>query len=129
MEADSTPICLLDDDLPVLKANSRLLVSAGWDVQGFRDPAAFLEYARTNKPALAVIDMMMPEMDGLEVQSMLREVSPTTRVIILTSNDDPEIETAAVEAGVFAFFFKPADPDKFLVSVESAIKSESHSIS
>ena len=115
-------ICLLDDDLAVLRANTRLLISANWQVEAFSAPNRFLEYARRNQPPVAILDMMMPVMDGLAVQAELREVSPNTRVIILTSNDDPEAETIAGEAGVFAFFYKPVDPEDFLASIASAME-------
>ena len=123
MASSSPPICLLDDDLSVLRANTRLLESEGYTVQSFSNPTAFLDYSQKNKPPVAVIDMMMPLMNGLEVQSQLREFSPATRVIILTSNDDPEVEVIAVRAGVFAFFFKPAEPEDFLASVAAAVQN------
>ena len=113
-------VCLLDDDESVLKATGRLLRSAGWDVKAFTDPCAFLEYARTHSPKVVVIDIWMPIMNGLEVQTKLRDVSPTTRVIVLTSKDDPSVRTKAIDAGATGFFLKPVDDDEFLAGVESA---------
>ena len=117
----SSLIYVLDDDPSVLKATSRLLASADWEARAFSDPIAFLNDAGTDKPAVAVIDMMMPVMDGLEVQAKLKGISPNTRVIILTSNDDLKAESTAIDAGAFAFFFKPVDPDVFVASIESAL--------
>ena len=114
-------ICVLDDNLPSLRATRRLLNSDGWDVETFTDPAAFIDYVRTHQPAVAVIDMVMPVMNGLQVQSRLRDVSPNTRVIILTSADDPSIARRAVESGAFGFFRKPVDPEDFLARVASAL--------
>jgi FixJ family two-component response regulator len=113
-------IGLLDDDPSVLKATKRLLVSAGWEVDTFTDPMSFLCHTETNPPRVAVIDILMPVMNGLEVQSRLRDLSPSTRVIILTSSDDPSVRNRAIKAGATAFFLKPVNDDEFLSGIESA---------
>ena len=118
--ARSSKVCLLDDDPSVLKATGRLLLSAGWDVETFDDPISFLSYARNDAPRVAVIDILMPIMNGLEVQQRLRVVSPSTRVIVLTSKDDASVRNQAIEAGASAFFLKPVDDCEFLAGVESA---------
>ena len=113
-------VCLVDDDASVLKATSRLLASSGWTVESFLDPIAFLRYAEASRPRVAVLDVIMPVMNGLEVQNELRSVSPSTRVIILTSKDDPSVRSKALAAGATAFFLKPVDDDEFLASIEAA---------
>jgi FixJ family two-component response regulator len=113
-------VALLDDDLSVLKATSRLLASAGWEVETFSDPLEFLLYAKRRPPQVVVIDILMPIMGGLEVQARLRQMSPSTRVIIMTSKDDPAVRDQAMEAGASAFFLKPVQDDEFLNGVESA---------
>ena len=83
-------ICLVDDDLSMLRALDRLLSSVGLQAQLFSEPLAFLSYVICNSVALAVIDIWMSDMSGLEVQKELQVVSPKTRVIINTANhDDP----------------------------------------
>lgn len=119
-------VCLLDDDPSVLKATGRLLLSAGWDVETFSDPFSFLGYAQSAPPKVAIIDILMPIMNGLEVQKRLRDLSPSTRVIVLTSKDDASVRNQAIEAGASAFFLKPVDDCEFLAGVESAA-SNGHS--
>jgi FixJ family two-component response regulator len=114
-------VCLLDDDPSVLKATSRLLHSAGMGVETFSDPYPFLDFAETHCPAVAVVDIIMPRMNGLEVQTRLRKVCPSTRVIILTSKDDPSVRSQALERGAFAFFLKPVDDEKFLAEIQAAV--------
>ena len=116
----ASPVCLLDDDPSVLKATGRLLASAGWLVEAFTDPDDFLHHAETYRPRVAVIDMWMPRMHGLEVQRRLSEVSPSTRVIVLTANDDRAVRWNALAAGAVAFFIKPERGDEFLAGVRSA---------
>ena len=113
-------VALLDDDLSVLKATSRLLASAGWDVETFSDPVEFLRHAKSRPPQIVVIDILMPVMDGLEVQARLRKMSPSTRVIVMTSKDDPAVRDQAMGAGASAFFVKPVHDEEFLDGIETA---------
>jgi len=115
-------VCLLDDDPSVLKSTGRLLDSAGWKVECFSDPIAFLDRVRISPPGVAVIDILMPKMNGLEVQSRLRNISPSTRVIILTSKDDPAARSSALTGGASAFFVKGVENKEFLAGVESALE-------
>ena len=114
-------ICLLDDDPSVLKAVARLLSSAGWQVEQFSDPEKFLEYAKIHRAPVAVIDVWMPLLNGLEVQSRLREISPSTRVIIFTGKDDPRVRSTALNAGASAFLTKPFDDEELLTAIRLAL--------
>ena len=114
-------ICLIDDDLSMLKALDRLLSSVGLQAQLFSEPLAFLSYVTCNTVALAVIDIFMPGMSGLEVQKELQVVSPKTRVIISTANDHDSVRNAAIQAGAIAYFVKPFDDDAFLAAVHKGL--------
>jgi FixJ family two-component response regulator len=113
-------VCVLDDDASVVKATGRLLSSAGWNVDSFTDPIEFLRHAETCQPKVAVVDILMPAMNGLEVQRRLKTISPATRVIILTSKDDPSVRARALDAGARAFLVKPIGDEEFLAGIESA---------
>jgi two-component system response regulator FixJ len=123
LSKEAVSVFLLDDDPSILKATSRLLDSVGWKVEAFTDPIAFLEHAAMHYPELAVIDILMPEMNGLEVQTRLRRISPLTRVIVLTAKDDPSIRRMAMNAGASAFFIKGVQSDEFLAGVKAAADS------
>jgi FixJ family two-component response regulator len=116
-------VCLLDDDPSVLKAVARLFLSAGLQPQRFSNPEEFLDYAKIHRPPVAVIDIWMPLMSGLEVQSQLRELSPSTRVIIFTGKDDPRVRSTALNAGASAFLTKPFDDEELLTAVRLALAS------
>jgi len=120
---ETSAVYLLDDDTSVLKATSRLLDSVGWKVKAFTDPIEFLERAATYCPELVVIDILMPEMNGLEVQTRLQRVSPSTRVIVLTARDDPSVRRMAMNAGASAFFIKGVESSEFLAGVKAAADS------
>jgi FixJ family two-component response regulator len=119
-------VCLVDDDPAVLKSIGRLLASDGVAVRAFDRPKCFLDYARTNRVPLVVLDIWMEEMNGLEVQAQMATLSPDTRVIIMTGRDDSTTKRAALRSDVFAFFTKPFDGDKFLGAVHMALALQVH---
>ena len=123
LSKETSAVYLLDDDPSILKATRRLLDSVGWKVEAFSDPIAFLEHAAIHCPELAVIDIVMPDMNGLEVQTRLRRVSPSTRVIVLTAKDDPSVRRMAMNGGASAFFIKGVESGEFLAGVKAAADS------
>jgi len=123
LSKEISAVYLLDDDPSILKATRRLLDSVGWKVEAFSDPMAFLEHAAIHSPDLAVIDIVMPDMNGLEVQTQLRRVSPSTRVIVLTAKDDPSVRRMAMNAGASAFFIKGVESGEFLAGIKAAADS------
>ena len=123
LNKETVAVFLLDDDPSVLKATSRLLDSAGWKVNTFINPLTFLEHAAIDCPRLAVIDILMPEMSGLEVQTRLQRISPSTRVIMLTARDDPSVRRMAMDAGASAFFIKGVESGEFLAGIKAAADS------
>jgi len=123
LDKETIAVCLLDDDPSVLRATSRLLDSVGWKVNSFADPTKFLEHAATHCPDVAIIDILMPEMNGLEVQTRLRRVSPSTGVVMLTAKDDPSVRRMAMNAGASAFFIKGVESGDFLAGVKATADS------
>jgi FixJ family two-component response regulator len=119
--ADAFIVCLLDDDPSVLKGLSRLLSSADLQAKTFANPEEFLSYAQRHRPTVALIDVCMPQMSGLEVQSRLREISPSTRVVVFTGKDDPLVRSTALNAGASAFLTKPFDNEELLTAVRLAL--------
>ncbi len=107
-------IWLLDDDVSMLKALGRLMNSAGFIVEKFNHPAAFLARLEHAPCRVAILDVWMPDMNGLEVQACLRRDSPDTRIIFISGRDDPQVRQTALDAGALAFLTKPFD-DEFMV--------------
>jgi FixJ family two-component response regulator len=119
-------ICLLDDDLSMLKALDRLLASAGLQAQLFSEPLGFLSYVIRNSVPVAVIDIWLSTgISGLDVQTKLHGLSPETRVIISTADNHDSVRDAAIKAGAIAYFVKPFDEDAFLATVHQALALES----
>jgi FixJ family two-component response regulator len=113
-------VCLVDDDAAVLKSIGRLLASDGLAVRAFSEPKSFLAYVKTHPVSVAILDIWMEQMTGLEVQAELVKLSPQTRVIVMTGRKDPAAERTARELGATAFFIKPFDDEEFLSAVRGA---------
>jgi FixJ family two-component response regulator len=118
---DKASVCLLDDDLSMLKALDRLLKSDGFHVERFSDPAAFLAAMAITPTKVVILDVWMPDMNGLEVQAVLQKDSPETRIIFISGRDDPSVRQTALEAGAFGFLSKPFDDEVLLQLVRKAI--------
>src|SRR5687768_264133 len=118
---DRASICLLDDDLSMLKALDRLLKAEGFNVDKFNEPAAFLSGLGETSYRVAILDVWMPEMNGLEVQAVLSKDSPETRIIFISGRDDPSVRQIATEAGAFGFLSKPFDDEDLLKLVRKAV--------
>src|SRR5271169_5879080 len=97
MSPESEFICILDDDASVRHSIEQLLDSDGLKAQSFEDAEVFFAHARSHAAPLAVLDVWMPGTNGREVQARLREVSPDTKVIVMTAREIPAIRAAALE--------------------------------
>ena len=113
-------IWLLDDDVSMLKALGRLMNSAGFIVEKFNDPATFLANLQHAPCRVAVLDVWMPQMNGLEVQACLRRDSPETRIIFISGRDDSAVRQNALNAGAIAFLAKPFDDENLVRLVREA---------
>jgi FixJ family two-component response regulator len=123
MPAQTESICILDDDSSVRRSLVQLLDSDGLMALSFEDAEDFLAHAHNYPVLLAVLDVWLPETSGLEVQARLNEVSPNTKVIVMTARETPAIRAAALEGGAFAFVLKPFDDETFLSLVRQALRS------
>jgi two-component system, LuxR family, response regulator FixJ len=118
-------ICVLDDDTSVLKAMRRLLCSAGLQMMAFNDARLFLEHAERRVISLAIIDIWMPEISGLEVQRRLHDVAPATPVIIMTGRDDQAMRSLVLQQGAVAYFAKPFEDEALLSAIRAALPASS----
>jgi len=99
-------IALVDDDRNILTSVSILLESEGYDVVCYTDGATALTAFATNQPDLAVLDIKMPRMDGMELLRRLRQKSDLP-VIFLTSKDEEIDEVIGLRMGADDYIRKP----------------------
>ena len=121
MTETNQTICVLDDDASVRASIEQLIDSDGLSAQTFERADDFLAHAARHPVALAVLDVWLPEASGLAVQQRLRDVSPGTRVIVMTGREEPGIRAAALAGGALAFLVKPFDDEAFLALIRRAL--------
>src|SRR5436190_15333457 len=96
-------VCLVDDDPSIRKSVGRLLEAAGFKVNAFSEAQPFLGYLANNNVPVAVLDIWMERMTGLELLVELNAKSPATRVIFITGQEEPGAEKTVMKSGAFGF--------------------------
>jgi FixJ family two-component response regulator len=114
-------VCIVDDDRSILESLRGLLASEEIDAVTFDDPEQFLDYVQAHDLRVAILDVAMPGLRGIQLQNQLYRFSPETRVIIMTGRPDSEIRALALNGGASAFLAKPIDDETFLSSVGGAL--------
>jgi DNA-binding NarL/FixJ family response regulator len=103
-------VVLADDHPSVLVAFGRLLRASCDVVASVSDGRAAIEAVDALRPDVLVVDLMMPDLDGLEVCRQVKQASPETHVVIVTASDDTEVEHVALQDGASAFVPKHSAP-------------------
>jgi FixJ family two-component response regulator len=120
MSVSQFAVFLVDDDPGLLKALTRLLKTKGYDTQPYTSPSTFLAANDPETPGCAVIDMAMPEMDGLTLQKSMMEKGDTRPIIFLTGHGNVSSTRHAMQAGAVDFLEKPVDAADLFSAVERA---------
>lgn len=115
-------VYLLDDEPEMRKALTRLLRAQGLAVQSFASARELLAQAPPKGPACLVLDVAMPEMDGLQVQERLRERGVDLPIVFLTGRGDIPMSVRALKAGAEDFLTKPVDGADLLRAIRAALQ-------
>lgn len=117
-------VYVVDDDPAVRDALSMLLDQHGFKVAAFDSGNAFLEIARPESRGCAIVDLHMPEMDGLTLQAELKRRGVMLAVIILTGHGDIPASVKAIKGGAVDFLTKPVQAEQLIASVRAAIAED-----
>jgi chemosensory pili system protein ChpA (sensor histidine kinase/response regulator) len=120
-QRSSEIVCLVNDDLMVLKSTGRLLALDGFAVRPFNKGADFIAYVASHDVPLVVLHLWMKEMTGLEVLARLCAISPQTYVIVITGYEYIAARTTAKQIGTVSFLIKPFEDKEFLQMVHHAL--------
>lgn len=113
-------IYLVDDEEAVRASTGVLLETAGYAVRPYASGVAFLRIAGSAPPGCVLLDVRMPEMDGLQVQQALNARGIRLPVIVLTGHGDIATAVAAMKAGAVDFIEKPVDRPTLLGALATA---------
>ena len=116
-------VYVLDDEPELVKALTRLLVAKRFEVRGFTSVRAFLGACRPQDTACLVLDVAMPELDGLELQRHLTHKGILIPVVFLTGHGDIPMSVRAIKDGATDFLTKPVDATVMVQAVRSALQT------
>lgn len=115
-------VYVLDDEPEMVKALTRLLHARGFEVSGFTSAREFLAAFRAETPCCLVLDVAMPELDGLQLQLRLTHHGILIPIVFLTGRGDIPMSVRAIRAGAADFLTKPVDADTLVQAVRAALR-------
>ena len=117
-------ILLIEDEAPIRATLSRFLKLEGLDVVMAEDGAKGVALAFDERPDLIICDLLMPELDGYQVLSTLRDDARTAKIpfVLLTASAAPEEHAAGIERGAAAFLTKPFHLDDVRAAIARFIR-------
>ena len=113
-------IAVIDDDAATLKALSRLLRISGFTVVSFSSGREFLASLHERRPDCIVLDLQMPNLNGLDILRALR-VEMVLPAIIITAYDEPGLRAGCLAAGALAYLCKPVDEAVLLNAIATSL--------
>jgi DNA-binding NarL/FixJ family response regulator len=119
---------LIADDQDLMREGLRVMLSAQPDIEVVAeasDGRQAIEEAQLRRPDVALIDVRMPGMDGIEATRRMQQAARAPRVLILTTFDHDEHAYDALRAGATGFLLKTTPPDQLVASVRAAVEGES----
>lgn len=128
MEVKAGKVFLIDDDVSVLRALSRLLRSAGWDTECFESARAFLERPAYTDVGCIVLDLWMPDMTGRELQDLLQERHTLLPIAFLSGQGDVPASVSAMKHGAVDFLLKPVDSAALIEVVGGAMERHARNL-
>lgn len=120
-------IHLVDDEESIRRSAGFMLRTSGYDVKAYASGVEFLKEAKGAEPGCILLDVRMPEMDGLEVQAELNARGVGMPVIVLTGHGDITTAVAAMKQGAVDFIEKPFEKAVLLQAIETAFQRLHHS--
>lgn len=119
---------ILVDDHHIVRQGLEFLLSTVNDINvigGFSDGKSFFEYLETNElPDIVLLDLVMPEMNGIEITEMMKKSYPEVKILVLTSYVDDEHVISAIDKGADGYEMKDVEPDQLIKTIKKVLSGE-----
>lgn len=125
---NKTKVLIVDDQPGIRRLLLEVFTDEGYEVHVATNGNEALEQAKETKPAVILMDMKMPGMDGIDALKELKEIGLAERVIMMTAYGELELVTKAKELGAFAYVTKPFDIIKLCEMVSNYITGNKENI-
>ncbi|MGB6383955.1 MAG: response regulator [Terriglobales bacterium] len=121
--SDVTPIVfVVDDDVSVRESLEALIRCEGWQPETFASAQEFLDYPRVLIPNCLVLDVSLPGLNGLDLQSLVADERTDMPIIFITGHGDVPMTVQAMKAGAVEFLTKPFNDDMLLAAIRAALE-------
>ena len=118
-----TPVVyVVDDDISIRESLELMITTAGWEPVAFASAQAFLSHSRISSPSCLILDINLPDLNGLELQRRIAAVDADMPIIFLTGYGDVPMTVKAMKAGAIEFLMKPFSDDVLLGAIQQAIR-------
>jgi FixJ family two-component response regulator len=122
MNNNSRRVAVVDDEESVRKALSRLIRSAGFEVETFASGTEYLNSLQIKKPDCLVIDLHMPVLNGIDVLNKMSDQNIKIPAIVITGYDGVGMTQRVLTAGAITCLHKPVDDELLISALESCTK-------
>ena len=124
--AEAPFVSVVDDDISVRRSTRRLLLCSGLRVEAFASADEFLRSGLVGQTGCLLLDIRMPDMDGLNLQQHLADTGRRMPVVFLSAHASEEEESRALRAGAVDFLRKPVSTEKLLQAIHAALRHPNH---
>jgi len=121
-QQDKAVVFVVDDDISVRESLELLIDFAGWHPETFASAEEFLAHPRIPKPSCLVLDISLPNLNGLELQKVIATDRVDIPIIFITGHGDVPMTVQAMKGGAVEFLTKPIDEDALMTAIKTAIK-------
>jgi DNA-binding NtrC family response regulator len=124
MKTENHRVLIIDDERPVLMTLEALLKRHGYEVDTAPTAAQGLKVLKSKSPTLVLLDLRLPDADGLEMLDRIKTELPQVQVIILSAHDSLHNAIESIKRGAYHFISKPYAPEELLSLVEKALEKQ-----
>jgi FixJ family two-component response regulator len=125
VKPDQAPLIAIVDDDDSLRASAWMLINSfGYRAEAFASAQEILNWPRLDEAACLILDVFMPEMNGLELQRRLRRTHPHVPIIFITAHAKEEEERQALSAGAIAMLRKPVPEGILIETLRRALRGD-----